>query len=288
MPWSIEKRGDQYCVVKQGETSPVPGGCHPSRAKARAHQRALYANEPSARSASLDSVVASVAPLKPPKDWFFRPEANRPTPITIEADGRLYGHLYLWGECHTGFSDECVVAPRSRSNYAYFHLGQLETEEGDMLAVGKMTYDGPHASLHDNLQAASRHYDHTGHVGAFVRAVDGNHGIWLSGVLKSDITPEGLRDLRANPPSGDWRNFRHSLELVAALAVPVPGFPVKRELALAASGEVQALIMSEPAEERGPRRNSRAYLRERAVVASMINAPKMTRRQQRQRRARKK
>ena len=44
MPWDVRKRGSQYCVVKQGESSPVPGGCHPTMAKARAHQRALYAS----------------------------------------------------------------------------------------------------------------------------------------------------------------------------------------------------------------------------------------------------
>ncbi len=51
MPWSLEVRDGKYCVVKQGESSPVPGGCHPDRASAIKHQRALYANE--ARMASM-------------------------------------------------------------------------------------------------------------------------------------------------------------------------------------------------------------------------------------------
>jgi hypothetical protein len=45
VPWSLEQRDGKYCVVKQGESSPVPGGCHPDRASAIKHQRALYANE---------------------------------------------------------------------------------------------------------------------------------------------------------------------------------------------------------------------------------------------------
>ncbi len=45
MPWSIERRGGKHCVVKQGASKPVPGGCHDSRADAIKHQRALYANE---------------------------------------------------------------------------------------------------------------------------------------------------------------------------------------------------------------------------------------------------
>jgi hypothetical protein len=45
MPWQLELRDGKHCVVKKGESSPVPGGCHESRADAIKHQRALYANE---------------------------------------------------------------------------------------------------------------------------------------------------------------------------------------------------------------------------------------------------
>jgi hypothetical protein len=143
---------------------------------------------------------------------------------------------------------ECVRAPRSRDNYSMFHLGVLETEDGDMLPVGKVTFATDHARPGLGLQAASAHYGDTGAVGAFVRARDGERGIWLSGALRSDLPPEGLRDLRANPPSGDWRQFKSSLELIAALAVPVPALPIPRaQMALAASAsgelEVSSLIL---------------------------------------------
>jgi len=45
MPWKLELRDGKHCVVKEGESSPVAGGCHESRADAIKHQRALYANE---------------------------------------------------------------------------------------------------------------------------------------------------------------------------------------------------------------------------------------------------
>jgi hypothetical protein len=51
MPWSLQNRDGKWCVVKQGAADPVPGGCHPDRASAIKHQRALYANE--ARVASM-------------------------------------------------------------------------------------------------------------------------------------------------------------------------------------------------------------------------------------------
>lgn len=191
-------------------------------------------------------------PLKPPRAWFDLPEAEIPTPLTFEKGGKVYGHLALWGSCHTGFLNgalsECVQPPRSQSEYQSFHLGVIETKEGADVRVGKVTYATNHAPLSASAKAAADHYDHTGSVGAFVHARNGNLGIWVSGVVRSDITPEGFRDLRANPPSGDWRSLNRNLELVAALAVPVPGFPIPRaELALAASAggtpEVSTLIL---------------------------------------------
>lgn len=191
-------------------------------------------------------------PIKPPRAWFDQPEAETPTPLTFERSGKVYGHIALWGSCHTGFLNgamsECVQPPVSKTDYQHFHLGTLETQEGEDVRVGKVTYNTNHAPLHASGKAAASHYDHTGSVGAFVRARNGNIGIWASGAVRSDISEEGFRDLRANPPSGDWRSMNRNLELVAALAVPVPGFPIpKVELALAASAngetEVSTLIL---------------------------------------------
>jgi hypothetical protein len=42
--------------------------------------------------------------------------------------------------------------------------------------------------------------------------------------------------------SGDWRRIGGNLELVAALAVNVPGFPVPRPRGLVASGSMQSLV----------------------------------------------
>lgn len=199
----------------------------------------------------METLTAALAPLQPPREWFQVPEGNGPTPLTFTEEGRVFGHLALWETCHTGFLNggwsECVKAPRSQTDYQFFHLGKMLTDDGEV-GVGKLTYDTDHAPLTAGLQAASRHYDNTGSVGAFVRATDGRYGVWLSGVVRSDLSPEGLRDLRANPPSGDWRSLNHNLELIASLAVPVPGFPIPRsQLALAASAsgdvEVAALIL---------------------------------------------
>jgi hypothetical protein len=218
-------------------------------------------------------------PLKPPREWFDLPEPEVLTPLTYERSGRVYGHLAPWGACHTGFLNgalsECVTAPESKTNYASFHLGVIETQEGEDVRVGKITYNTNHAPLSATLQAAADHYDHTGSVGAFVRARNGSLGIWASGSVRSDLTPEGFRDLRANPPSGDWRSLNRSLELVAALAVPVPGFPIQRaQLSLAASAngtEVETLILPSWEMASEVEFDEEYYKERNAILASMSN-----------------
>jgi len=203
----------------------------------------------------LTAAAAGAAPLEPPKDWFYTEEPDTPTPLTVTSDGHVYGHLALWNQCHPAFAS-CERAPRSRSGYSYFHVGEIETAEGDLIPVGRITVGqggnakGGHASVVLGRPGAMEHYDKTGCVAAFVRAEDGKNGIWLSGVVRSDAPAEKVRDLRANPPSGDWRED----ELVAVLSVPVPGFPIPRIEALIASAEngeeeVKTLIASGYSEE---------------------------------------
>lgn len=200
-------------------------------------------------SQNLTASAAGLAPLEPPPEWFFAEEPDEPTPLTVDDDGRVYGHLALWNQCHTAFAS-CEKPPKSYTEYSFFHVGQLKAADGSTVNVGRITVGeagrakGGHASLILGRQGAMEHYDKTGCVAAFVRAVDGRHGIWLSGAVRSDAPATRVRDLRANPPSGDWRDY----ELVAVLSVPVPGFPIPRsEMRLVATGgeeEVAAMVAS--------------------------------------------
>lgn len=190
------------------------------------------------------ALVASVAPLSPPAAWFEDPKLDRPTPLQITDDGRVFGHLALWSSCHQGFPGRCVPPPHSRSGYSLFHVGAIKTEEGETLAIGKITLKAPHADVALNSEAARAHYDNTGTVAAFVRAGEDQFGPWVAGALRSDAPEEIVRDLLANPLSGDWR----AGEMIAAHAVPAPGFPVLRAAAFDESGEETetALIMTSP------------------------------------------
>lgn len=177
------------------------------------------------------SMVASAGPMYPPRSWFEMPEADQITPLTITDDGRVFGHVAAWRECHTGVSNQCVMAPRSKTDYAFFHKGQLKTAEGNFLDVGTLTMDTGHADMQLGMGPAMAHYDDTGTGVADLRAVDGKLGIWVSGAVRPDVTELQVRKLRASGPSGDWRNRAGNLEMIGLLAVNVQGFPIPRSLA---------------------------------------------------------
>lgn len=280
--WHIDERDGVFCVVEDTTAEMVDDGDHGADAAgALAHLRALYAAGPAVAAASL---TAAAAPLAPPADWFDVEEPDGPEPLTIEADGRVHGHLALWDACHVGFMQgalaECVKPPSSPSSYEPFHLGQLIADGGEKIAVGKVVYGGPHASLTAGLVQARQHYDRTSSVGAFVRARDGQHGIYLTGAARSDISPEGLRDMRANPPSGDWRRLNGKLELVAALAVGIPGFQTPQVALTASGGDVEALILPGYADESGEEVETDdfgpGFVREKRRIQEALTAAALT------------
>jgi hypothetical protein len=177
--------------------------------------------------------------LRPPKEWFENPDLNRVTPVTITADGRLYGHIAPWGVEHTGMPN--VTAPRSPSNYAFFKTGIIATAEGDDVPVGQITLAGGHMNdLRAGAGKAVQHYDDTASAVADVSVGEDRHGIWVAGSVRPGVTGDQLRALRASAPSGDWRPINGQLELIAVCQVNAPGFPIARTVV--ASGEMTALV----------------------------------------------
>jgi hypothetical protein len=192
------------------------------------------------------ALMAAAAPAAPPKAWFDDPKFTGYTPLRIDDDGRISGMLAPWNECHVGIGDSCVIAPKSRTNYAYFHTGEVVTAEGDRLPVGRLSYGGGHAQGNLGYRAAAEHYDSTSHMGAVVRAGENEFGIWVAGALVPDADEETVRIMRATPLSGDWRRIGGNLELMAALHVNTPGFPIRRTVTAAADDEPISLIAGGP------------------------------------------
>lgn len=188
----------------------------------------------------LTASAVGLAPLKPPSSWFEDPMLQDPTPLTVTPEGEVYGHIAAWGTCHTGHPGRCVTPPPGVDGYSLFHLGEIESEEGDRFPVGTITLGGGHANLSLGVDETRAHYDDAGTAIADVRCGDDGNGIWVHGAVRPGASADDVRALMAAKPSGDWRPINGKLQLVAILAVNVPGFPVAR--ARVASGAIIALV----------------------------------------------
>lgn len=193
-----------------------------------------------------DSLAAAGSPLAPPRAWFDDPRLEGPTPFTVTDDGRVFGHLALWDTCHVSFtmSGQCITAPRSGTGYAHYRLGATRTREGADVPTGTITMNARHAVAAAGAVAAMAHYEDTGLAAADVAVGEDQWGIWVAGALRPGLSDVQVRALRAAPLSGDWRRVGSSggLELVAALAVNTPGFPIPRTAGMVASGELVSLV----------------------------------------------
>lgn len=200
------------------------------------------------------SLVASAA--VEPAAWFKDPGLAGLTPLQITDDGRVFGHLAGWKSCHTAFQGMCVAPPHSASGYAYFMTGEVLTDEGPV-PVGQITVGGGHANGTLRPRAALAHYDSTSAAVCDVAAGEDEHGIWLAGRVRPGVSEEQVTALRASSLSGDWREVTPGAEyeLIAALGVNSPGFPVPRvginngrQVSLVAAGAVPPWAMAQVGE----------------------------------------
>lgn len=233
----VPKPAFQECVIM------VVDGTTPSEEEEMNTEDGVYEEsvEPTAEQTALvaSGFLEHPIPVTPPREWFLNPELSKPTPLTVDDSGRVFGHIAAWHVNHIGMP-RATKPPRSRSKYAYFHTGVCRTDDGTDVPVGQLTLAGGHAPLQADANAASRHYDDTASAIADVHAGEDAHGIWVAGSLRPDATEAQIRALRASAPSGDWRPIGGSLELVAVCQVNVPGFPIAR--AMVAGGQVMALV----------------------------------------------
>ncbi|MFE9959203.1 hypothetical protein [Micromonospora sp. NPDC005299] len=141
-----------------------------------------------------------VAPLYPPRTWFDDPSLTELTPITVTADGRVFGHL-ADRDCHLSFltGGQCVLPP-DEGGFDWFHRPEIQTAEGELVAVGHITAGTGHADLSASAAAAVEHYDDTGtqvavvragrdaHVGRGVAGAGGHRG---AGAAAAPVAPVG-------------------------------------------------------------------------------------------------
>lgn len=208
-----------------------------------------------ARSVLSDPSRAGEAPglqeheLTTDADWemtrqqFMPRELGELTPVTIDDDGNVYGHLAGWNTCHAGFSDVCVTPPRSKTGYALFHTGAVRLVDGEDLPVGKLTVGAGHANPTGlGVRGATAHYDNSAVAVAVVRATEDKWGVQVSGRIIPGTPRERVEELRRSPISGDWRTYQGNLEMIAGLGVNSPGFPVPRAMVASVEGRQVSLV----------------------------------------------
>lgn len=216
-----------------------------------------------------DAVTAAAEELwRPPRDWFRDPQLTVPLGAVVGDDGRVYGHVAHWENCHLGYEDVCVAPPREES-YPYFMTGEVVCADGSRVSVGQVTVGIGHAPLHYRASQAAEHYDDTSAVVADVAVGNDAYGIWMAGAVRPHAQSKRVYDLRASGRvSGDWRRIGSSLRLVGVLGVNVAGYLSPNRTVRVASG-VQTALVAAGIPRVGPRRVSEDDLDKRAMRLMM-------------------
>lgn len=174
------------------------------------------------------AVTAALAPTRPPKAWFGNPMLNKPTRLRVTEEGRVFGHIATWDTCHRGgrYGNRCQPPPRDNNSYQGFTTGTILTAEGELVAVGPITYGGPHAPDSYTASQARDFYADAGTSIAVGVASEDVWGIWFNGTMMPGTGDTEAQLLRAHAPSGDWRLNGNGYEMIGVLAVNTPGLPV--------------------------------------------------------------
>lgn len=189
-----------------------------------------------------DALWASAAPEQlPPAAWFARPAFDALTPLTVTPEGRVFGHVAPWDQCHVGLPG-CVTPPSSPSGYSYFHVGEQRLADGTTTPAGTLVAGPRHADLSAGFQAAQQHYDDPAAAVARVIAGEDEFGVWVAGWVLPEASEAAVETFKSSPVSGDWRRVGGALELIGVCSVNVPGFPVPRARVAFSSGAQRALV----------------------------------------------
>lgn len=187
------------------------------------------ASEPS----ETDAIVATVGGQIFNVMNFKNPKLTGPTPLTINEDGRIFGHVALWKSCYqygegaNAFST-CTNPPHSATSYSRFHLHRANLGGGESIACGVLTYGSGHVAK-GGLKASQENYADVATQAAKVIAGEDEFGIWISGEVL-DSARDTAHDILDSPLSAHWEpdaDAAHNLEMIAAHVVNVPGFAVR-------------------------------------------------------------
>ena len=186
-----------------------------------------------------EAIVAAASEAKPEHAFCFSVVKDRPkakadnftdpglteiTPMFVDTDDRVFGHVAAWDEVHLSLG---IPVPRSRTNYAYFANRSVETEDG-FVATGPLVIGGNHADVTLGMNEAIDHYANTTAAWADGCVGEDEFGVWFSGQVRPGTKPETVYAGRASGVSGDWRWVGAGHELISVLSVNTPAYPTPR------------------------------------------------------------
>lgn len=206
-------------------------------AREMAEVEAYEEAEAIAATALSEEIVASAAGGQVFNSAFFaNPELTGPTPLTVDEDGRVYGHVATWGACYMAFGGQankpCISVPFSSTDYERFKVHGAKMDDGSIQRVGAITFGDGHRTA-GGLIPSQRLYADVASVAAKVTVGEDEFGIWVSGEVVDEFRDRAY-DLLLSPLSGHWEpdgDVGGQLEMLAAHVVVAPGFKVPRLIA---------------------------------------------------------
>lgn len=219
----------------------------------------------------------------PPREWFDEPtDVAALGALTVTAEGRIYGYVAPAGVRHRSFQNRSVYVPLRNVDYERFHGGETIVADGGRVSTGAITMDCGHATTAVRLTGsqAQEHYENSCSLVATARVGENERGVWMAGALLPDVSAAQVRRIMACRLSGDWRTHLDRpgwREFVAALLVPVPGFPLGRSAPSVEIAEGQLVAASVPVRLEGLSNDGNRAARLAAVRARVATSQRDTR-----------
>lgn len=191
------------------------------------------------------AIVAAIAEITRPAEWFVPIQLQEPQRwTTVTADGEVWGHTALWGECHIGYPGRCVTPELvSQSGFDFANgIGHVVTADGNQIGTSPIAVKGGHAPLEWGWKRAQSHYADPATVVADVVYGTDEHGITFHGGIRPTATPEMIYTLRASGVSGDWREIEGMTRFLASCCVNNGGFPKMKARVNKAEDRVLAMV----------------------------------------------
>jgi hypothetical protein len=170
-------------------------------------------------------------PDLPKASWFSKPvDVKMYGALTVTDEGRVFGRLAPSNVTHRAVKRR---VPMRTVDYSRWMNKETIVEGGERIVTGVITMNCGHAATENYGTLANRkeHYDNSCSIVANVRIGEDADGVWVAGALQHGVTSEQVSKMMGCTLSGDWQPHPDRAgitEFIAALLVPVPGFPEAR------------------------------------------------------------